>query len=90
MRTLRKGRKARTVALRQPPKPVPSRFITVQEAAEQLAISGHQLMNLIRGGQIAATNVALGLDTRASYRLERADIEAFIARRRIPVAVAAR
>lgn len=74
-----------TQSIRRPPQArPPSRFFTVKEAAERLAISGHQMMNLIRGGQIAATNVALGLDTRAAYRLEQTDIDDFLARRRIP------
>jgi excisionase family DNA binding protein len=56
---------------------VPSRFMTMQDVADELAVTLSQVYHMVRGGELPAIKVG----GRGQWRIERSRLEEYIAQK---------
>ena len=56
---------------------MPSRFLLLSEVAEELAVSDSQVYHMVRSGELPAIKIG----GRGQWRVERAKLEEYIARK---------
>ena len=62
-----------------------AKFLTLEDVAIELAVSRERIWKLIRCGQLPAVNLANNPASKPTYRVSRADLEAFIQMRKTEV-----
>ncbi len=59
------------------------RMMSTDEAAEYIGVCPTHLRKLIRNGTIKAINIGVPNSNRATYRIDKNDLDAFVAQREI-------
>ncbi|WP_146569108.1 helix-turn-helix domain-containing protein [Posidoniimonas corsicana] len=59
-------------------------YLTPNDVAKQLGVSTSHVSRLIASGQISATNVAVNGARRPTYRIDPADVDAFLTKALAP------
>jgi excisionase family DNA binding protein len=57
-------------------------YLTVADAAEKLSVTSDKITDLIHSGQLPAVDVSLHRGGKARWRIDPADLDAFLAQRR--------